>query len=197
MRSEALETTGQDGLSLRVEFLWHVDRYRHVVSVIQPSGLSIPLLESIEGSPVDDWPPSPPLQNLHLDAQPGGRRVGLLVGMSGQSHWSASIGPTTNGTGLVFDVACRAGRSPGRLLTTYRIAREVRPSAADAAVLRLECSNWSATVAVSTDSATLTELRTLDTELAISPCPSGLAIPPTRRWLYRIDGARAGSSTRY
>jgi len=196
MRSDVLETTGPDGLSLRAVFLWHVDRYRHVISVCERGGASTPLLESIEGSRADDWPPSPPLQSLHLETQPSGRRVALLVGMAGQSHWSASISPAANGTGLVFDLACRAGKSPGRLLTSYRIASEVLPAAADAATLRLECRGWGVTVAASADPATRSDLRLTEKgEFNIHPRESSETASPTRRWLYRVHLARVEART--
>jgi hypothetical protein len=198
MRSEVLETIGPDGWGLRVEFLWHVDRFRHVISAIEPTGVSIPLLESLEGSLADNWPPSPPLQSLHLETQPGGRRVALLVGMAGKSHWSASIGLAASGTGLVFDLACRASGSPGQIGTSYRIASAARLADADAEVMRLQFGDYVATVAGSADRATPTGLRLMDgAEFTIQPQGCGTAVQPTRRWLYSIHMAHAGLCTEY
>ena len=48
------------------------------------------LLRSMEGTPSDDFPPSPPLQQMHLQ-EINGTPVLLAVGMAGRGHWSASI----------------------------------------------------------------------------------------------------------
>jgi hypothetical protein len=188
MRSEALETTGPDGLRLRVEFVWQVDRYRHIISAVEPRGRSIPLLESVEGALSDEWPPSPPLQSLHVETQQGGRRVALLVGMAGKSHWSASIGPLSNGTGLVFDLACRAGGSPRQIGTSYRFADGVRVALADANFVRLHTSDCVLVVEASNDQATRSELKIHEnSRLSIQPQKPGSSVQPTRRWLYHVQ----------
>ena len=69
------------------------------------------MLESVEGSASDDWPASPPLQNLSIEELAPGRRAALLVGMAGRSHWSASIEPVPGQAALLFDVACRTSDS--------------------------------------------------------------------------------------
>jgi hypothetical protein len=120
MRSEALEATGSDGVRLRVEFAWRGDRFGHVLSVVDREGTRTPLLESIEGTATDDWPPSPPLQSLRIENLSDGRQVALLVGMAGQSHWSASVEPVANEAALVFDIACRCRDTAPQLGTHYR-----------------------------------------------------------------------------
>ena len=67
MRSDAIEATAAHGLLLRVEFNWLGDRYSHLISAVHPSGEIRPLLDSIEGAPTDNWPPSPPLQSLSIE----------------------------------------------------------------------------------------------------------------------------------
>ena len=92
MRSEAIEAVGADGvcaprrIRLARRSLRPRDFRRQSIAA-----KSRPLLESIEGTATDDWPPSPPLQSLSIETLPDGRRVALLVGMAGRSHWSASI----------------------------------------------------------------------------------------------------------
>jgi hypothetical protein len=186
MPGEMLETIAVAGIRLRIEFSWHVDRYRHVVSLIDPGGNRIPLLESIEGSPADDWPTSPPLQNLHCESQPDGSRVALLVGMAGPGHWSASIGPHSNENRLVFDLACRASRFAGRLGTSYRLTDGVRVESAAADFIRLQASGNTVDMAASLEGATRCELFVLDsTELRIQPAEIS-AGNLTRRWLYEM-----------
>ncbi|MBL9123800.1 MAG: hypothetical protein JNG90_09220 [Planctomycetaceae bacterium] len=78
------------------------------------------VFESIEGTPEEDWPPSPPLQELHLEARPDGKQLALLVGMAGTSHWSLSVEFDPAAGTAVFDVACRVKRAPGGLGSRYR-----------------------------------------------------------------------------
>src|SRR5436190_4759521 len=89
-KAAGIEASHPDGLRLRAEFIWHGDRFAHIISLVNPHGDIQPLLESIEGTTADDWPSSPPLQSLSVEKLPDGRPVALLVGMAGGSHWSAS-----------------------------------------------------------------------------------------------------------
>jgi hypothetical protein len=90
---------------LRVVFDWRGDRYGHTVERWIESQWQ-PLLESVEGAPDDEWPPSPALQSLQIERRASGP-VALLVGMAGKSHWSASVSITADGQGFLFDVAAR------------------------------------------------------------------------------------------
>jgi hypothetical protein len=120
MPNEAIEVIGTDGLCLRVQFLWRHDRFGNVISVVNAGGESIALLESVEGTPEDHWPPSPPLQSLSIETLSDGRRAALLLGMAGGSHWSASVEPSSGEAALTFDLACRSARQPGILGSRYR-----------------------------------------------------------------------------
>ena len=120
MRSQAIEAAGPDGSVLRVEFVWQGDRFGHRVSTVNTDGEITPLLESIEGAAADDWPPSPPLQSLHIESLPDGRKAALLVGMAGRSHWSASIETAKESAEIFFDLACRHSASPKQLSSRYR-----------------------------------------------------------------------------
>ncbi len=186
MRSERLETVECDGWRLRVEFHWHADRFRHVVSLIEDGGNSVPLLESIEGSPAEDWPASPPLQSLHCEALPDGSRVALLVGMAGRGHWSASIGPRANDNRLVFDMACRASQFSGSVGTSYRLAKGVAIACSARDVIRLLTAGKTLELMTSQEQATRSEIAVSDNaELRIEPADVSAAIS-TRRWLYEI-----------
>jgi len=152
-------------MSLRVEFIWHGDRYSHVISVVTESGEQTPLLESIDGAEIDDWPPSPPLQTLRMEELPDGRRVALLIGMAGRSHWSASVETVLGNAELVFDIACKHPAGTRRLGSRYRQLSE----AAKALLLR-------------EDAARFTE-----SEGCLSIEPTDLAAQPaTARWKYSI-----------
>jgi hypothetical protein len=120
MRNEAIEARGVEGLGLRVEFFWDGDRFGQLISTVSPNGEPQPILQSIEGSPADDWPASPPLQNLSIENLAGSRRAALLVGMAGQSHWSASVEAMPDKPELAFDLACRHATLPTWLGNRYR-----------------------------------------------------------------------------
>jgi len=125
MRSEVLDAAGPAGLILRVEFVWRGDRYGHVISNLEPGGSRTPLLESMEGTPADEWPSSPPLQSLHRETLAGGRAALLLVGAAGRSHWSASIEAGSGPGELTFDMACRTGGAATQVGSEYLL----RPNA--------------------------------------------------------------------
>lgn len=115
----ALMVVCADGKSLAVEFVERGDRVGHVVLSIDAAGKRLVLAESSEGAADDDWPASPPLQNLSIETLTDGRQAAFLVGMAGGSHWSASV--EAIGETIVFDIACRHGDSPGPLGSRYRL----------------------------------------------------------------------------
>ncbi len=108
---------------LRVRFFWQSDRYAHEISR-RAMNVWHPAWMSVEGSPADDWPPSPPFQSLHIQQRDDGRTLALLVGMAGKSHWSASIEIEAESPSVLFDVACRVRDcEAGPLGSTYRAAK--------------------------------------------------------------------------
>jgi hypothetical protein len=108
------------GAGWRIAFFRAADRVAHRVE-LTAAGSCQPLLESVEGSPEEIWPASPALQQFHLQRGPDGRPLALLVGMSGRSHFSASVGLAGDGGSAVFEIACRAKSPPAALGTTYRV----------------------------------------------------------------------------
>ncbi len=109
---------------LRLAFEWCGDRYHHAI-LRRVLGSWEPAVASWEGASGDHWPPSPPLQNLHIEDRSAGR-VALLVGQAGTSHWSASVEPHESGAGFRFDVAARVRQSPPRLGSVYRSSGSVQ-----------------------------------------------------------------------
>jgi hypothetical protein len=103
---------------LRVVFDQLSDRIGHRIEVFLNNEF-VSVLESAEGSGDDDWPKSPALQTVHVEARPAGS-VALLVGMAGKSHWSASVAADEASGRVAFDVACRVGREPEWLGSNYR-----------------------------------------------------------------------------
>ncbi len=82
------------------------------------------LLQSLEGTPEEPWPASPPFQQAHLEQRGGSRQVVLLVGMAGSSHWSASVEIDPAAHAATFDVACRLRGQADWLGSRYRMLAE-------------------------------------------------------------------------
>jgi hypothetical protein len=104
---------------LRVVFFRQGDRYAHRVEVFDAARSEwFAVCESLEGAPDDDWPPSPPLQQLHVEDRPTGRVI-LLVGMAGRTHWSAAVEAAADRKSITFDVAARYHTPPKYLGSNY------------------------------------------------------------------------------
>jgi hypothetical protein len=153
--------------NLRVVFERRADRWGHVIERLD-NGDWHPWLTSLEGDATDDWPPSPPFQELHRTTLADGRDVILLVGRAGTSHWSGSV--EISGESLVFDIACRHSRAAEKLQSTYAIdARHVSEGfyATDGTTLRFE--------------------REM---LVVAPFVVSESFPRTTRWKYVIDASQ-------
>lgn len=108
-----------EGGGFKVSFRRLADRYAHRIEwALGDGGYA---LESQEGTADEDWPPSPPLQELHFERREPGIQLALLVGRAGGSHWSASIELDPAAAKLTFDVACRVRSAPERLGSSYRM----------------------------------------------------------------------------
>ena len=115
----------------RIAFVFEADRFRH--SIQQRIGSQwVDLWRSIEGTSDEDWPSSPPIQEIFSQELEQG--VCLLgVGRAGASHWSISIDrfepkpadieSPFSGTVLRFDLACRVKGTPGSLGSSYHAAQ--------------------------------------------------------------------------
>ena len=113
---------------------------------------------------VPEWPPSPPLQNLHREELAGGRSALLLVGAAGRGHWSASVEAAPREARLLFDLACRVETVDGWIGNRYRLHR--------GAAARLKIASDEADVTWS------------DLEVEIRPRSIQR---PTVRWRFAVD----------
>ena len=96
------------------------DRLSHTIG-IQDGDSYLPLLESIEGSPEEPWPASPPMQQMVAESfTPGASPVLLGVGLSGNGHWSTAI-ETQHSRLLKFDIACKNSKSSHSMGSEYRV----------------------------------------------------------------------------
>lgn len=180
----SLEVADSAGRCLRVVFLWERDRYAHRIEVVE-QGLVTNCLTTEEGSISDQWPPSPTLQQHSMVEGHEGKQVALLVGMAGKSHWSASVEGDATTTSLVFDVACRVGRRPRWLGSSYRT--ELPITLDDLGASRLAVRDGSVMLIIEpTDTTCIaTVLGECDRVSLVAPLPD--AEPPfTIRWKYRV-----------
>jgi hypothetical protein len=166
-----LDATDPRGRTLRIEFVRSDDRFGHFISVVDPAGHARAVLESVEGTARDQWPASPPLQNLSVEQLAPDRRVALLVGMAGRSHWSASIEAVPGEAAFVFDVACRTSGNHAELGSLYRASEQ--DGGRCVVLAEQECSVNAAG------------------QRQIAIVPAGDRGPGTIRWKYRIELARA------
>jgi hypothetical protein len=91
--------------------VWWVDGEPHLI------------LASLEGTPDQAWPTSPPLQEIVAETVAAGRQPSLLgVGMAGKSHWSATIEGDGFSEAIAFDIACRTAEAPALLGSAYLLA---------------------------------------------------------------------------
>lgn len=206
-----LATRSVDFGAFRVDFVPQGDRIAHVVYAVARSDASaqrgwIELLRSVEGSADSAWPESPPLQELHIEER-SGESVALLVGRSGRSHWSASIGcerglaqdaanSTTGRQRLVIDVACRVSALPATLASTYDLASGVecadetqRPSGISAgrsstALLSCGGMRWR----LSADAGSNLALLAGAHRLTVRPISAVAVAPATVRWQVVLSG---------
>ncbi|NIP84041.1 MAG: hypothetical protein GTO03_00160 [Planctomycetales bacterium] len=178
----------------QIAFVWHGDRWAHTIAAVVGDRL-VPLLDSREGTPVDRWPASPPLSDLHRQDARGANTV-MLLGMAGRSHWSVTVQLSEGDRAASFQVACRihaewpAAAAPDRgawpLGSRYRSSvcpRQQSPQAAWLAEQDLAVQLVAGPVADAPPGPPVT-IATADHALDILPGPQGNSLPRTVRWNY-------------
>ena len=180
-RDQILQTAG-----VRVEFVWHEDRYAHRILV--GDGLHwTERLESVEGTPHDDWPTSPPLNSLHREER-GHTQLALLVGMAGKSHWSASVELDPPGN-VRFDIACRVSPAgQGVLGSHYRVvSAAAHVEGPNICLVAAGGANDAFPSVVQPEDGTQCHVAA-DGSIRLEPQPDRDAAPArTIRWSYRIQ----------
>ncbi len=170
-----LETAGPAGAVLRLRFFRAGDRFAHRLELAEGDSIR-PLLESLEGTAAEDWPASPPLQQLHVEERPTGK-VALLVGMAGRSHWSLAVETAPNG--FLFRAACRLREPPAKLGSRYRLLHPAGES-------------WVTAETPSADSQSAVTSSALirDSDRAeLRPTAEFDALPQRGEWGFRLGGA--------
>ena len=180
-----IEALGAAGRGVAVEFVRCGDRYAHRVLVITPGG-AVPLLESVEGTAADDWPPSPAWRQLSVEARDGGASIVFLVGMSGRSHWSASAAATAGPRPeVIFDVACRIQSIAGAIGSRYRAQGQVEAAGAFVRILDPATAAGLA-IEPAGDAALATRVSSDGERIDIGPKREAAAPPATVCWGYRL-----------
>ena len=181
-----LDAAAHDPCGLRVAFDWQTDRYSHQLFGLI-DGCAVPLLASCEGTANDRWPASPPFQQLSVEEGAGGERIAFLVGMAGQSHWSASVQVSVGVPRAEFDVACLAREPACDLGSAYR--SQVVPHSADARRITFPLpSGYAAELTVADiEEEACAELR-VDSLLTTIACRElEKTTPFTFRWKYSVS----------
>ena len=173
-----------DAGNLRVQFTWHGDRWRHSIGFLE-DGHFRPVLQSIEGEAEDEWPCSPPFQELQFESR-GNYSVTLLVGRTPKCHWSLSIEVEPERSVARFDVACRvpAQEALGTLSSTYQ-------SLAGKPVIQGGVWLWSDRLTMQAESGSSLWPET-DGGVVVEADPESFVFPATFRWQYTLR-CREGS----
>ncbi len=187
-----LELALSDGLSLRVDFDRAHDRWRHRVFLVVPEGSNVVgpvlLLESQEGTSEDDWPISPPLQFVSIETRPKKLPVALLMGMSGDGHWSASIEQLPDERTIRFDIACRAKSRPENLGSRYRLGPRLKELLSDETTIRFSVGGWQfELLGESAKDSPLPLVQTADREVGLLFGEPVSDAAQTYRWVYRLS----------
>jgi hypothetical protein len=124
---EPIVATNSEGDGVQLRFVWHHDRFAHVIERIEQGHVKQVVWESIESASEQRWPASPPIQQLATH-QVEMDRIVLGVGSAGVGHWSISCRAIADAerTGIEFDVALRCASEQPDAGSSYRIAAEDR-----------------------------------------------------------------------
>jgi len=171
--------------SLTVRFRRAGDRVMHeVIRRLDPTGA--PMLSSLEGDSGDDWPPSPPLQQMDLIERQGPSRVLALVGMAGVSHWSLSVTSDEHQARVTFDVACRIRDERPSLASSYRLGAGASVLRHERQLMVIRQGEAELRVALDSDFAEQGIIELAGDRLAIRPAQLPTATPATSRWRYTV-----------
>jgi hypothetical protein len=162
------------------------DRLAHEIGTLNGDSF-YPVLESIEGTPADAWPASPPMQQIVEESIGASLSPVLLgVGLSGNGHWSIAI-ESQHASLLKFDVACKNSKQALGFGSKYRVSTEWVVASATISQIELSHSKLERVPTKLQLLATIGQLRYDDADRTIAIVPAsdpGKLL--THRWCYRI-----------
>lgn len=158
---------------IRVSFRFEKDRFAHAV-LVQRGQEWVETLNSCESGSSENWPSSPPLQEIH-EHDPGVSY--LAVGGAGTSHWSATVERVADGR-IRFDFACRLSQNHDFLGNNYQFSDKL-----GAVEFADHCFSADGLEIRAND---LTELTVSSNGLMIAPKVKDARLPTTIRWKYEL-----------
>jgi hypothetical protein len=201
-----LDAINDDGSGVCVCFHRVGDHYRHVLQSFV-EGQAQTIVSSVDDLTYDEWPISPPYQQLREVADGDGHRSLLLVGSAAFGHWSASIRMVRRNAGalLEFDIAVRLHRLPAFLGMTYEagagtcwvdlpggLAMPMRGNVAlwiTAPLERIEAEDASAAVHPLAQLKAFYDPTDRNRRLYLPTPPLPKQFPATYRWRYHVAAA--------
>lgn len=177
-----LEVDCGNQLRLSTSFRWDAGRYRHGITLRRVDGEIVDHWEDEVQSNEEDWPASPPIQQLSLETIQGAAAL-LGVGQAGKSHWSISVEAIRCDAqpALKFDIACRCRARPSWLGSSYSRSVEMPGSRPSLKLNRLATTRCS-------DGAMLVASCEIDQTVVKK-------YPATFRWGYLVAVASEGQSS--
>lgn len=126
-----VDAIDSEGRGLFVSFPGRGDRFGHVVSIVCGDEI-VPCMVSLEGDDSEEWPDSPPIQQLSIEQRKTGA-VGLGVGQAGKSHWSVTVETFAEERRIDFHVACRLKMHPAQISSRYAslLGEGIEPTSVD------------------------------------------------------------------
>ena len=185
--TQVIEAIGSDDTGLRATLSWVDDRFVQYIDWVA-GAQSFRLMESVEGTSDDPWPPSPALQQLSVENRSQQRQVALMVGMAGQNHWSVSIENEPQERKLTFDVACRIAEASSKLGTQYRASSAITLLAEDHGVEVAVAGRCCQVMLESTGRGESDVIRHRNGIVRIIPTEKLSEFPNTIRWKYSLFG---------
>ncbi len=160
------------------------DRLSHTIGIVH-RGNFLTLLESVEGTELEPWPASPPMQQMVEESfAPGASPVLLGVGLSGHGHWSTAI-ETQRDQLLKFDIACKNSKSSSWFGSEYRVLTNASQSElCGTTTLLLDSDGLVARIEIGASIGQL-DYSVEEQKLRISPHSEPRSIR-THRWCYEI-----------
>lgn len=176
------------GGGLQVRFQFVGDRFVHSIAAVNQEGNGeeqlVPLAASLEGTPEEEWPASPAIQEINQ--LPGENQTAMLMGQTVQGYWSVAVELDAAANQAVFDVACRVKSSP-TLSSGYRTV--VAPSESAGGPVQLAVGS----VVVEIELQATGDVSAQDQQLAVNsdgfrlvPGVLPSEYPDTVRWRYAV-----------